>query len=104
MKNIILPQEKEKELEDKKLNTTSKNISSKNMLHKLSSKSNKLLLKVKSVINGKTIIKDIKDLYPEITLSDKEITFPNYPKVKYPKHSINKYIKSFAVNSHQDAF
>ena len=101
LQNIMLIQEKENEYEQNKLNTTSKNISSENILNKKSSKSNKLLLKVKSVINGKTTIKDIKDLYPEITLSDKEITFPNYPKVKYPKHSINKYIKSFAVNSYQ---
>ncbi len=99
LQNIILPQEKENEFEDKKLNTTSKNI-----LHKLSSKSNKLLLKVKSVTNGKTIIKDIKDLDPELIISDKDISYPKYPKVKHSKHSINKYIKSFAVNSYQGLF
>ena len=104
LQNIIIPQEKENDFEeDKKLNTTSKNLSSENIIYnnKKSSKSNTLLLKVKSVTNGKKIIKDIKDLYPELLISDKDISYPKYPKVKHSKRSINKFIKSFAVNSYQ---
>jgi hypothetical protein len=47
LQNIMLIQEKENEYEQNKLNTTSKNISSENILNKKTSKSNKLLLKVK---------------------------------------------------------
>ena len=66
---------------------------------KLNTKSQrkKLYLKVKTYTKQNETIKE----KIELKTSDKNLTYPKYPLVKTSRHSINKYIKSFAVNSYQ---
>ena len=57
----------------------------------------KLYLKVKTYTKQNEKIKE----KIELDISDKNISYFKYPLVKTSRNSINKYIKSFAVNSYQ---
>ena len=62
----------------------------------------KTFIKIKTFTKENNIINNIKEEEEKkLQISDKNLLFPNYPQVRTSKHSINYYIKSFAVNSYQ---
>ena len=88
---------KEENLENKITNLIPTNTNFDNENQKIKSKK-KLFLKIKTYTKENNII---KELISDLKISDKNLTFPKYPSVKYSHRSINHYIKSFAVNSYQ---
>ena len=61
----------------------------------------KVLFKLKTFTKENKIINEIKSEKYTLKISDKDIKYPKYPQVKRSHNSINKIIKSFAVNSYE---
>ena len=82
-------------------NDTQNNIKSNQNLNNGKLNKKKVLFKLKTFTKENIKNDEIKSDKCSLNISDKDIKYPNYPKVKRAQNSINKIIKSFAVNSYE---